>query len=563
MDERVNSALSRRGFLAGAGLVALGAGVGLTGCNSEGGSAGSTDADKNAVSFDRECDLLVCGSGTAVVAALAAAEFGAESVILIEKSDVFGGTSAMSGGGVGIPLTYVAKAAGIQDSEEAVLTYYKNATVGRADESVVKSYITNGNAFLEWTRDTYGFTWDFSSLAFHDYYEPCEGFLAYGRGSISVGLINGEPNSEPRAVGVWAVYREAVDNNDKIELIMNTAATSLITDEQGAVLGAVITSEGKELRVGAKKGVILGTGGFDHNDEMRKDYLPYPLLVTNASPGNTGDAHIMGMRIGAALSHMDRSWGLPSFLTGNQNPDELVANNQIVYDFSGNDYAHYRGRPGVIVVNRAGKRIGDEAQAYDVFNRDFGRFSSKAASFPNIPSFFICGASYSETYTLPRQSSKDDPIPDFYVQADTIEELAQKLGIDAAGLTAEIESFNAAAREGRDPVFDRGAKSIDVNSSGLYSGSRTDIPNPCLLPVEGGPYYGATYVPGTLGTNGGLKIDANSQVRSVTGEPIKGLYAVGNCSAGVSGGAYCHGGMTVGAGCVMSYVAARHALGVA
>ncbi|WP_102378118.1 FAD-binding protein [Raoultibacter timonensis] len=552
--------VSRRGFLKGSAILAAGAAgasLGLSGCSA--GAKPSEDGKRDSGAWDKECDVLVVGTGTSAVAAVAASHYGAESVVVLEKSkEMFGGTTGTSGQGVGIPLTDAAKEAGIEDSEEEVLKYYKSATNGRYDEAVAKSYIKNGNEYLKWTNEVFGFKWDFTSPAFQDYFEPCEGFLPYGRGSLSVVEINGQENSS----GMWSVFQQAIQDDEKSELLMGTAATELVV-EDGRVVGVAATgSKGEEIRIRANKGVVLGTGGFDHNDSMRKEFLPYPLFVTNAAQGNTGDAQRMGMAIGAAVANMDCSWGLPCFLPSGEDFEELLASNRIVYTFTGNDWAMYRGKPGAVVVNRAGKRFGDEAQAYGVYNLDFGQFSSKDSNYPNIPAYFICDSSYTAMYALPGQEAAGDPIPDFFVQADTIGELAEKLGIDAEGLAAELDEFNANAAEGKDPKFGRGEKSIDVNSSGLYAGSRTDIPNPCLSPVETGPFYGAVYVPGTCGTCGGLKIDENSQVVNFAGEPIEGLYAVGNCSSGVSGGKYLHGGMTVGSGSVMSWVAVRHMLGV-
>lgn len=559
--EETKGNVSRRSFLKSSMILAAGAAgasLGLAGCSTD--QPGTGTGGSSSGSWDRECDVVVVGTGTSAVAAVAASYYGAESVIVLEKSDtMFGGTTATSGQGVGIPLTDAAREAGVVDSEEEVLKYYRSATNGRYDETVAKSYIAHGNEFLKWTDEVFGFTWGFTSPAFQDYFEPCEGFLAFGRGSLSVVQINGEENSS----GVWSMFQKAIQDDEKADLLMGTAATELIVEE-GRVVGIVATeSGGGEIRIQAKKGVVLGTGGFDHNDGMRKDFLPFPLFVTNAAQGNTGDGQRMGMAIGAALANMDASWGMPCFLPGGENPEDLIAANQIVYTFTGNDWAMYRGKPGALVVNGKGERFGDESQVYAPFNLDMGQFSTAQSNYPNIPAYFICDSTYTAAYTLPGQQAAGDPLPEFIVQADTVEELAEKLGIDAAGLTAELTEFNASAREGKDPKFGRGDKAIDVNTSGLYAGSRTDIPNPCLAPVETGPFYGAVYVPGTCGTCGGLKINENAQVVSVAGEVIGGLYAVGNCSSGVSGGKYLHGGMTVGSGSVMSWVAARHIMDVA
>jgi succinate dehydrogenase/fumarate reductase flavoprotein subunit len=566
MDEkaaRQRRDVSRRDALKGAALAGLGilsaSALGACAPNSAGGEGDGSGAAGAGASWDKECDVCVVGTGTAAIAAIAAAKYGAESVIVLEKSDaMFGGTTATSGQGVGIPLTDAAKEAGVVDSEEEVLKYYRSATNGRYDEAVAKSYIKNGNEFLKWTGDVFGFKWDFTSPAFQDYFEPCEGFLAYGRGSLSVSTVNGE-KSEDRP---WAIFKQSIEEDEHTELLMGTAATELIA-EGNRVVGVIAKEAGgSEIRIQAKTAVILGTGGFDYNDDMRKEYLPFPLFVTNSATGNTGDAQRMGLGIGAAVANMDSSWGVPCFLPDGEDPQELIDGNRIVTTFTGNDWAMYRGFPGAAVVNKQGKRFGDEAQVYGVFNLDFGQFSSGAANYPNIPAYFICDSSYTAAYALPGQAAKEDAVPGFFAQADTLAELAGKLGIDADGLVSEIEEFNAYAQQGLDPKFNRGQKSIDVNTTGLYAGSRTDIPNPCLSPLATGPFYGAVYVPGTCGTCGGLKINENAQVVNTSGEPIEGLYAVGNCSSGVSGGKYLHGGMTVGSGSVMSWVAVRHALGV-
>lgn len=548
MEQRI----SRRSFVAGAATMA-----GAAAAVATGGPARADEAAGADVAWDKEADIVVVGTGTVAVAALAALEYGAESVIVLEKLGIFGGTTAMSGQGVGIPLTDAARDAGIEDTEEQVLTYYQSATNGRWNEEVSRSFIANGNEFLRWTKDVLGTTWDLYSPAYQDYYEPCEGFLEYGRGSLQVTAVEGYAADEtPRA---WTLIEEKLTADERCELLYETPATSLVT-EDGAVVGVVATdADGNELRIHALKGVVLGTGGFDYNDTMRKDYLPYPLFVSNACSGNTGDGQTMGMEVGAALAYMDCSWGVPCFLPAGENYEDMLAENRIASTFVGNDWSMYRGKPGAVVVNRQGHRFGDEGQVYPVFNMDLGQFSSAVAGYPNLPAFFICDTGYVERYGLPGQGD-DGTMPENFVSADTLEDLAAQLGIDAEGLVAEIAEFNENASQGIDPKFNRGAKSIDVNSSG---DANADVPNPCLAPLETGPFYGAVYVPGTCGTCGGLKTDGNAQVINVRGEAIPGLYAVGNCSSGVSGGKYLHGGMTVGSGSVMSWVAVRHLLGVA
>ena len=552
-DSVLSTASDRRTFIRGA---ALSAGAACVAANMAMPAAARADGE----GWDLEADVVVVGTGTAAVAAAAASYYGANKVVVLEKAGIFGGTTMYSGQGVGIPLSDAEFEAGVEDSIEQVMTYYRSASNNRIDEAVSRSYVENGNEFLRWTGEAFGMTWGFTVPAFQDYYEPSEGYVPFGRGNISVIACEGYPEDQPPRP--WSLLEESLEADSNVELLFNTPATDLIV-EDGRVVGVAATGEdGTPLRVHALKGVVLGTGGFDYNDEMRRSYLGFPYFVTNAAPGNTGDGHRMGMAIGAATAYMDRAWGLPCFLPGGEDPAELIANNQIVNTMVGNDWAMYRGKPGALVVNRCGRRFADEAEVYGSFNLSFGNYDTHFSNTPNIPAYFICDSGYTAAYTLPGQATVGDPVPDFIVQADTLEELAEKLGIEVEGLLEQVEEFNANAEQGLDPQFGRGQKSIDVNTTGLFAGMREDLSNPCLAPVQTAPFYGAVYVPGTCGTCGGLKINESAQVMSVGGNPIEGLYAVGNCSSGVSGGMYMHGGMTVGSGAVMSWVAVRHLLGV-
>lgn len=559
-DSKSTSNVSRRNFLKTSAALAAGvATVGLASCSQGGSSAGgsSQGASSEAVSWDKTADVVVVGTGTAAIAAVAASDFGAESVIIIEKAEAFGGTTALSGGGVGIPLTHIAEAAGVEDSLEEVIKYYTSATRGRADVSVVENYVKNGDAFLLWAEEKFGFTYDFTMKMYQDYYEPCEGYLGFGRGNIGVVAIDGEVNAG-HGGPAWNKVNEVIEADENIELIMGTEVTELIVDESGAVIGLVAG----DLKIGANKGVVLGTGGFEHNDEMRQQYLPFPLLSTTSVTTNTGDGHRMGQQVGADLAYMDMNWGLPSFLVSGENAEELLQSGSVSVNFAGFDANTYRSLPGSCVVNKKGRRIGNECSAYAVFNQSLGSFDSGDPSASNLISYYICDSSVAGVYRLPGQQDASDEIPEFYAKGETIEELAEALGIDAASLAAEIAEFNEHAVEGLDPKFGRGSYEFDMYTDAVYAGPRDDLANPVLAPLATGPFYGIPIVPGTFGTSGGLLVNENSQVVSIEGEPIPGLYAVGNCSSGVSAGTYLHGGQTIGSGSVMSFVSARHILGV-
>ena len=549
--------------------MALGTAGVLAGCASnQQGQAAPSGAD---ITWDKEADILVVGSGTGAFAALAAAKLGSESVCLLEKGQFGGGTAATSGGGMAVPLSDAAKEAGVNDTKEAVVEYYLNASEGRADEAVINSFLDNGNDFLKWTGEALGWTWTPSTL-FGDYYEPLPGWIPFGRASLGASDSSGALV----AAQMWEQLKAALTDAG-VEIMMETPATTLVTDGNGAVIGVRATSGRDEIAIKANH-VILATGGFDHNADMRAKHLPFKILATNACTTNTGDGHKMGQAVGADLSYMDSCWGAPAILTTGQDPKELIANNEIAQEIAGTDWAMYRGLPGAVVVNRKGHRIGNEATAYDTYNKAFAYYDNGEMEHLNIPSYFICDSACWNTYSLPGHTvgsmdggyfdetygsdGSDGELPAHFVQADTLEELAEKLGVDAAGLAAELAAFNENAEQGIDPVYHRGEKQLDLNTTAVMAGMRTDLANPCLAPVATPPFYGAIYVPGTCGTAGGLTINENAQVVNALGEPISGLYAVGNCSSGVSGGRYVGGGISLGSGGVMGWVAVHHALGL-
>lgn len=548
-----NGSITRAEFLKGAALVGVGIGTAgvLAGCAPNDSGSGTT------MTWDKEVDVLIVGSGSVAFAGLAAKDAGAESVLIVEKLDVWGGTTGLSGAGMGIPVNYVAREMGIEDTREKAIAYITAASEGRSNDELIAAYVDNGNAFLEWTRDTFGWKWGFpGGETFQDYYEPIEGFLPFGRGAVTP--INEDTRGGGGDLHPWQKLKAQLEENG-VEILMETAVKRLVKDDSGAVVGVVAADkDGAEIKIGAK-GVILGTGGFDHNAQMRAAYLTLPIMVTNASPGCTGDGHRMGMEIGADLGTMASCWGLPCFL-----PEPVNAPAEIKYDFTSNDWASYRGHPGAVVVNKHGRRFGNEASVYATFNRSFEQWDSGLKEYRNLPAYFICDSTYTAYYTFPGAKAPGE-IPEWVASANTLEELAGKLGIDQVGLIDEIAAFNANAADGLDPVWHRGEYAIDKTTSNLYKNyggpDRTDLKNPALAPVAVGPFYGAMYGPGTCGTNGGLRINKNAQVLHVSGEPIPGLYAAGNCAMSVSGGAYAHGGMTVGSGAVMSWLAVRHVMG--
>jgi len=529
--------VSRRGFLKKTAL--LGAGLAATGGIAACAPKGTTSTDQD-IKWDKEVDVVVVGSGTVVMAALAAKNAGAESVLIIEKNIAFGGTSALSGGGFWIPLNYAAKEEGFEDNREDAYKYLKTITAGQSTDELINTYLDNANPMLEWTRDTFGYKWALGGTAFEDYYEV-EGFRPRGR---KVNLT-GPDGKTVSGGGTWQIFRQTIDELG-IEVMLETAGKELVTNAAGEVIG--IKAEGVDgpLNIKAKKGVILGTGGFDFNKEMTTAFLRGPIFASNAVQTNTGDGHLMGMALGADLRNMNSCWGLPFMPV---DTEKLLGEA---------DWQMYRGKPGAIVVNKYGERIGNEAAAYHVFNRAFWYWDTGKFEWRNAPSFWIADSSYAERYFFPGSGWQMGVVPEWMEQADTLEELCKKLGIDYAGFEETLAVFNPNAEDGVDPIFHRGEYQFDLNTAG--DASRTELKNICLAPIAQGPFYGCKYVPGTCGTNGGLRINANAQVLDVKGNPIPRLYAVGNTSGSVMGDAYPGGGSCLGSGGVFGMLAGRHAV---
>ena len=549
--------MDRRNFLKGAGLAGLGAlSLGTLGACASTGQASGESTSASEVKWDKEVDVLVVGSGTGAYAAVFAKDNGAENVCIVEKDKRFGGTASTSGGVIWTPM-YFAGENPEKDSREDALTYMKLVADGRGNEAAMEAYVDNANAMVEYMRDKHGWEWvpDQAPVGFKDYYDPLEGFRSFGRQAALEGA----------GPGMWAAL-ETIINESGIEFMSSTAATELIVDDAGKVVGVV--AGGKNIK--ANTCVVLSTGGFDFNPEMVRSYQSIPIYATVTSPTCTGDGHLMGAAIGAALGNMDTNWGLPTFLAEPFDPHA-----DVIYDMANTDWGVARAGAGSIIVNKKGKRFANESTAYARFNRAFGAYSTEDAGWANIPAVWICDSKYVEAGggLLPGQFASDPgdagnegalatEIPANMFKADSLAEIADHFGIDAAGLEAEVAKFNEYAASGIDMDFHRGEEASDLAIGALHPYIEgEDLANPVLAPLATPPFYASLYAPGACGTNGGLVINEYAQVLDTKGEVIEGLLAVGNCTASINGGQYTGGGATLGAGAVMSFVGMNHLLG--
>jgi 3-oxosteroid 1-dehydrogenase len=547
------------------------------------------------VTWDEQYDFVVVGSGGGgMLAAFAAHDAGLSSVVL-EKGAKFGGSTALSGGAIWIPNNPTLKRHGHDDSRASVRTYLDLLTAGKVPAERLDAYVDHGPAALallgksRWTK----FTW---MKGYADYHPELEGGRPLGRsieakpfdtrklGELEKGQ---QPNSLKGPLGLWITNREykdltmakrtwagrraslvaawRVSSNAVVRRHMSTGGRALVARlrmalrdagipvllrhavtelvvEDGRVVGVVVTRNKTEtVRIGARKGVLLACGGFDHNAEMRQQYLPEGGQedVSSGARTNTGDGIRLGVGLGAALDLMDDAWWMPSVRHPSGASIPLVSERAI---------------PCSVIVSGDGRRFTNESKPYVTFVHD--QLAGK-----HVPAWFVMDAKARARYPF-AQVPQGVPFGKKYYEsgiihrADTLEALAGSIGVPADALTETVTRFNGYARNGVDEEFGRGESAYDK-----YYGD-PNLKNPCLDTLDKAPYYAVRVEVGDLGTKGGLVTDARAQVLREDGTPVAGLYATGNVSASVMGNEYAGPGATIGPSMVFGYLAARHAAGV-
>lgn len=546
--------------------------------------------------WDYTKDVLIIGSGGGgMTAALVAGQAGLDTLI-IEKQDTYGGSTALSGGGMWIPNNFLLKKDGVQDSLEKARTYLQHTVGDRTPQSLQDAYLENAPKMVEYLASNTSVRFQ-RSVGYADYYPERPGGMAEGRalecvpfnarklgadaaklntGAIDIpmglaftisefnklGMVmpTWEGKMTAFKVGVRTVFNLLTGvrlltiggaligrlrlslKEVNIPLWLNTPLKELVI-EDGVVTGVAAERNGKEIRIRARKGVIMAAGGFAHNQQMRDEFQKSPIKHewSSANPGNTGDGIQAGIEAGAKLDLMDDAWWGPTSMVPGSGPMFHVGE---------------RSYPGSIMVNAAGKRFTNEAASYvDVGH---AMYENDTDEVPHIPAIFIMDQRYKDTYIFgtlfPGQPIPEQLFDSGYVKkADSLEELAKKCGIPPENLLETVKTFNRYARKGVDEDFHRGDSAYD-----RYYGDPTVKPNPCLAPIEKAPFYAVDMIPGDLGTKGGLVMNENAQVLRGDGTVIEGLYAVGNNSASVMGNTYPGPGSTIGPSMTFGYIAAKH-----
>ncbi len=556
--------------------------------------------------WDKEVDVLVVGSGAGgMLCALAAAERHAD-VLVIEKEALWGGTSATSGAGIWIPGSDVAKEAGFEDNLDDAFTYLRALSADNVPDANIRAYVDNAAPMLRWLMEKTpvrylafpypdyhaenpggsptGFRThlplpldgkplgkDVETLRFASPAASLFGYLNWHFDETYLLLYRGKgwiTHLAKSVVKYWldlpfrlksrkdrrltlgnalAGGLRLAMNQKGVPLWLECGLTELVRDG-GKVVGIVANHQGKTIRIGARKGVVLAAGGFDKNQAMRDEFAPlYPTaLYSGGTSGNTGDGIRAGIDVGADTMNMQSAWAAPVFYVPGEDRGRLCTIE--------------RALPGCIMVNGSGERYLNEAASYHVTGQVMARRQLEHGD--ASPSWMVFDATYRGKFPM-------GPVypgwPDFALgprtrsilkKAGSVEALARKIGVNPAALSATVARFNQFAAKGEDPDFHRGEAAYDK----MY-GDPSQTPNPCLRPLDKGPFYAMPIYPGDIGTNGGLLTDAKARVIGKDGQPIGGLYAIGNSAASAMGESYPGAGVTIGPAMTFGFIAAQDMTG--
>lgn len=553
---------------------------------------------------DVTADAVIVGSGGGALCAALVARARGLDVLVVEKTEFIGGSTAMSGGGIWIPDNPVMRAAGVSDSAADALKHF-DAVVGDAGPASSPqrrlAYLENGPRLVDFLQRQ-GIPFRYAD-GYADNYCDAPGGSERGRSiearpfdtrklgpwapklrpgtSTGLGLVGFGTELAAMSyyhrglqnllTGARVLTRTYVGKLRRQALVANGGAlvgrllqlavergVRLWTEaqvrdlvmEDGAVTGVVVRRDGRDQRVAARRGVLLAAGGFSRSDEMRASYggdQARSAEWSAANPGDTGEVLQLAMEAGAATDLLDEAIWLP----GPRMPDGSAPPRYPVkrlYAFS-----RARWRPGSIMVDAGGRRFANEAMSFMELGQSmFARDRAARA----VPSWLIFDDAFRRRALfgvipgqLPEQWIRDG----FITKADTLAGLAAQCGIDPGGLEATTRRFNEFAREGVDADFHRGENAYD-----RFLGDPRHRPNNCLAPLDRAPFYASAIYPSDLGTCGGLLTDDHARVVTAAEQPIPGLYATGNITASLMGRHYLGAGASIGPTCVFGYIAMNH-----
>lgn len=561
---------------------------------------------KAVATWDSEYDVVVVGSGAGGLAAAITAHVEGLNVLVVEKTDRVGGSTAISGGAIWIPLAAQSRAVAPADSPERVREYLGQFVGSDVSEGTLAAFLAAGPRMVDYLGKHASLTLAPRPYS-PDYYSGLNGAAPGGRALDPVefdgrtlgknfrllrdplrefmvlgGMMVALPDVRhllrvTRSFTSWRIgmklvmryfadrlrgyhrgtrlllgnalaarlYKSVLDRN--IACWLSSPATALHHDGT-RVCGITVRRNGVEQHIAARKGVVLATGGFPGDPVLREALFPKPAGAWSmAPPDNTGDGIRLGQTAGAVLGkdHLTAAFWAPVSVL--QRPDGSHLNYpHLVWD---------RAKPGLIAVNGAGQRFVNEANSYHEFVLGMYRSHERV---PTIPAFLICDHAFIETWGLglalpggrPRQHLID---AGYLLTAPTLGALAEVLGIDAAALETTVARCNAFAIQGEDPDFGKGGSAYN-----RHLGDAGHEPNACLGQIARPPFYAVKVYPGDIGTACGMRVDAHARAIDAAGVPIPGLYVAGNDMDSVLRGHYPGPGITLGPALTFGWLAGMH-----
>ncbi len=551
--------------------------------------------------FDEAFDWVVVGSGAGSMSSALVMRQAGKSVVILEKTQYVGGTTAKSGGVMWIPNNRFIKAAEPDESPEKAITYLDTLcgdspdTPGTNHEKRL-AYVNEAPKMLEFIIDQ-GIDMERAAEYWPDYYDdlpggckttrcvtakyfnlkelgPWEKKIAPGFAPFPVKLDDGmKTGFRNKSKELAKLYRQIVMRTiigkltfknftsagaalqgrmlkaalaAGVVVRIDSGVSELVIDD-GKVTG-VVTSGGR--RIGANLGVLVNAGGFAQNQAMRDKYQPGTQAAwSNTPPGDTGDMHREMERIGGVLAQMDQMVGYQTIRTPGFDADFVKPSGQSM-----------TGRPGAILVDQSGVRYLNEGGSYELFCQTMLERNRTVAA---VPSWALFDQRYAEDYLVAGEWVGKARTPagwveqGYLIKAETIEGLAAQIKVDPAILRSTIERWNSFVDKGVDDDFGRGAREYDKWLGDPFHG-----PNPSLGRLDKAPFFAVQMIPGDVSTYGGALIDASARVLNADGAPIPGLYACGVSTASIMGGVYPGAGASVGPSMTFGYIAAKHAAGV-
>lgn len=552
-------------------------------------------------------DVLVVGSGAAGLAAAITARKRGLEVAVLEKEPVFGGTTALSGGVLWIPLNHYGQKQNPDDSVEKVRTFMKAETGAFYDEEAVATFIQKGPEMVEFfERET---SMKFVPTLYPDYHPTQQGGVDIGRSILAapydirglgkdmerlklplrsitfIGMMFNSSNADLKHffratksltsflyvarrlashLKELILYRRAIQVTSGnalaarlaksaldlgIPILTSTPVRQLLTSG-GHVTGVLASGTDGEHQLLARHGVVLACGGFPH--DVKRITQAYPHLrrghqhLSPTPKSNTGDGCNMAEQVGGVVDIRFKE------------PSAWMPVSKV--DFGGGEtgvFPHLldRYKPGIIGVLSNGHRFTNESNSY----HDVGAALHRACSnMKETAMWLICDKTALSKYGLGYVKPAPMPIGSFIkngylIKGNTLAELAKNAGIDSTGLEQTVREYNKDAERGADPAFGRGSTSFN-----RYLADPDNMPNPCVAPVKQGPFYAVKVLMGDLGTFDGLRTSVVGEVLHSNGTPIVGLYATGNDRASVMGGNYPGAGITHGPNMTFGYVTGNH-----